>query len=146
AYEAAEASVALIIAREREDYEPPFVVRDFHATVGKRYGIDMYAEATVKVAVDDQVLLTAGEGNGPVSAIDAALRNALAPFYPGLAAIHLADYKVRILDGREGTESTTRVLIDSRSPHGSWSTVGASSNIIEASVMALVDSFEYGLT
>jgi len=80
-----------------------------------------------------------------VSALDGALRKALAPSYPAVNDIHLADYKVRILDGTEGTEAITRVLIDSQDAHRSWSTVGASSNIIEASMHALVDSIEYGL-
>jgi 2-isopropylmalate synthase len=92
------------------------------------------------------VILTAGEGNGPVSALDAALRKALRPFFPHVAEMHLSDYKVRILDGRSGVAATTRVLIDSQSAHDTWSTVGASHNIIEASLQALVDSIEYGLT
>jgi 2-isopropylmalate synthase len=106
----------------------------------------MFAEATVKVRIGDEVVHTAGEGNGPVSALDSALRKALKPFFPEVAEIQLSDYKVRILDGRSGTGATTRVLIDSQSPHDSWSTVGASSNIIEASLQALIDSIEYGLT
>ena len=77
--------------------------------------------------------------------LDSALRKALSPVYPALSRIHLADYKVRILDGKDGTEATTRVLIDSRSDNDSWSTVGASPNIIEASLQALVDAIEYGL-
>ena len=81
-----------------------------------------------------------------MSALDSALRKALRPFFPTVAEIHLSDYKVRILDGRSGTEATTRVLIDSQSEHDTWSTVGASSNIIEASLQALIDSIEYGLT
>jgi 2-isopropylmalate synthase len=98
------------------------------------------------VQIGEQVVQTAGEGNGPVSALDSALRKALSPSFPEVADIHLSDYKVRILDGHSGTGATTRVLIDSQSAHDSWSTVGASSNIIEASLQALVDSVEYGLT
>jgi 2-isopropylmalate synthase len=146
AYEAAEASVALLMARHRTDYEPPFEVLDFQAGVGRRRGGGMFAEATVKVQIGDEVVHTAGEGNGPVSALDSALRKALRPFFPEVADMHLSDYKVRILDGRSGTGATTRVLIDSQSAHGTWSTVGASSNIIEASLQALIDSIEYGLT
>jgi 2-isopropylmalate synthase len=146
AYEAAEASVALLMSRQQPDYEPPFEVLDFQAGVGRRHGGGMFAEATVKVRIGDEVVHTAGEGNGPVSALDSALRKALRPFFPEVAEIHLSDYKVRILDGRSGTGATTRVLIDSQSEHDSWSTVGASSNIIEASLQALVDSIEYGLT
>ena len=146
AYEAAEASVALLMARHQSDYEPPFEVLDFQAGVGRRRGGGMFAEATVKVQICDEVVHTAGEGNGPVSALDSALRKALRPFFPEVADMHLSDYKVRILDGRSGTGATTRVLIDSQSAHDTWSTVGASSNIIEASLQALIDSIEYGLT
>jgi len=146
AYEAAEASVALLMARQQGDYEPPFEVLDFQAGVGRRRGGGMFAEATVKVRIGDEVVHTAGEGNGPVSALDSALRKALRPFFPEVAEMHLSDYKVRILDGRSGTGATTRVLIDSQSAHDTWSTVGASSNIIEASLQALIDSIEYGLT
>lgn len=145
AYEAAEASFALLMARHGDEYEAPFEVLDFQASVGRRSGGGMVAEATVKVRVGDEVMLTAGEGNGPVSALDAALRKALRPFFPQVAEMHLSDYKVRILDGRNGVGATTRVLIDSQSAHDTWSTVGASSNIIEASLQALVDSLEYGL-
>ena len=146
AYEAAEASVALLMARHQADYEPPFEVLDFQAGVGRRRGGGMFAEATVKVQIGDEVVHTAGEGNGPVSALDSALRKALRPFFPEVTEMHLSDYKVRILDGRNGTGATTRVLIDSQSAHDTWSTVGASSNIIEASLQALIDSIEYGLT
>lgn len=145
AYEAAEASVALLMARHQDDYEAPFELLDFQAGVGRRRGGGMFAEATVKVRIGDEVVHTAGEGNGPVSALDSALRKALRPFFPEVADMHLSDYKVRILDGRSGTGATTRVLIDSQSSHDSWSTVGASSNIIEASLQALIDSIEYGL-
>lgn len=145
AYEAAEASVALLMARQQADYVPPFEVLDFQASVGRRRGGGMFAEATVKVQIGDEVVHTAGEGNGPVSALDSALRKALRPSFPRVADIHLSDYKVRILDGHSGTGATTRVLIDSQSEHDTWSTVGASSNIIEASLQALIDSIEYGL-
>jgi 2-isopropylmalate synthase len=105
----------------------------------------MAAEATVKVRVGDQVMHTAADGNGPVNALDAAVRKALVPFYPGLADVHLMDYKVRILDGEAGTAAQTRVLIDSANGRRSWSTVGSSTNIIEASWQALADSLEYAL-
>src|SRR5450432_1251104 len=144
-YEGAEASVALLLRRKAEDYVPLFQVIDYQIQVGKRRGTETFAEAMVKVLVAGNTLHTAAEGNGPVSALDGALRKALAPVYPALNDIHLADYKVRILDGTEGTEAITRVLIDSQDAHRSWSTVGASSNIIEASMHALVDSIEYGL-
>jgi len=144
-YEGAEASIALLLARRAPDYEPLFVVQDYETRVGRRGGGETYAEATVKLRVGAQSFHTAAEGNGPVSALDAALRKALTPVYPALAAIHLADYKVRILDGKDGTEATTRVLIDSLYEQQSYSTVGASPNIILASLEALVDAIEYGL-
>ena len=96
--------------------------------------------------VNGEVLHTAAEGNGPVNALDAALRKALISHYPAVANFHLADYKVRILDGDNGTAATTRVLIDTQNGTKRWSTVGASANIIEASWRALADSIEYGLT
>jgi 2-isopropylmalate synthase len=144
-FESAEASVALLLLRRAPGYSPLFEVLDYEAQVGKRQGTQTYAEGIVKVRVGSQVLHTVADGNGPVSALDAALRKALAPMYPAVEHMRLADYKVRILDGTEGTSAITRVLIDSRDEQGSWSTVGASSNIIEASIHALVDSIEYGL-
>jgi len=144
-YEGAEASVALLLARRAADYQPLFVVQDYETRVGRRGAGETYAEATVKLRVGTHVFHTAAEGNGPVSALDAALRKALTPVYPALASIHLADYKVRILDGKDGTEATTRVLIDSQYAQETYSTVGASPNIILASLEALVDAVEYGL-
>jgi 2-isopropylmalate synthase len=143
-FESAEASVALLLLRKAPGYSPLFQVLDYEAQVGQK-GAELYAEGIVKVRVGDQVLHTVADGNGPVSALDAALRKALAPMYPAVEHLRLADYKVRILDGTDGTGATTRVLIDTRDEHGSWSTVGASANIIEASMQALVDSLEYGL-
>lgn len=144
-YESAEASVALLLKRRAVDYRPLFDVLDYQVQVGQRFGTETFAEAVVKVQVGQQVLHTAAEGLGPVSALDGALRKALVPVYPQTARIHLADYKVRILDSQHGTEAITRVLIDSRDETRSWSTVGASQNIIEASMQALVDGIEYGL-
>jgi len=145
AYEAAEASVALLITRQKPEYVAPFSLLDFQATVGRRSDQPIFVEATVKVRVGDEVLHTAGDGNGPVSALDAAIRKALTSRFPGVAEIHLSDYKVRILDGQNGTSSTTRVLIDWAAGEDTFSTVGASSNVIEASLLALVDGIEYGL-
>lgn len=144
-YEGAEASVWLLLRRQAAEYVPLFEVLDYQAMVGRRQGVE-FVEATVRLSVEGQVVHTAGDGNGPVGALDSALRKALCSYYPDIEKIHLADYKVRILDSRSGTGATTRVLIDSRDEQGGWSTVGASSNIIEASMAALVDSLEYGLT
>ncbi len=145
-FEGAEASVEMMLYRSREGYEPPFTLVDFMAVVEHREGRGIFAEATVKVKVGDQVFHTAAEGNGPVNALDAALRKALVPVYPNLADFDLADYKVHILDGTSGTAATTRVVIDMQNGANRWSTVGASSNIIEASWIALADAVEYGLT
>jgi len=145
-FEAAEASVAMMLKRQQPDYAPPFELVDFLVTVEHRQGRGIFAEAMVKVKVNGEVLHTAAEGNGPVNALDIALRKALMGHYPEIAAFHLADYKVRILDGRDGTQAITRVLIDTRSANKVWSTVGASANIIEASWQALVDAVEYGLS
>ncbi len=145
-FEAAEASVALVLRRRDEDYVPPFRLVDYKVLVGSKEDDPAYAEATVKVMIGDVAVHTAAEGNGPVQALDAALRKALAPSFPAVRAVHLKDYKVRILDGRHGTSATTRVLIDSTDGDREWSTVGASGNIIEASCRALLDSIEYALT
>jgi 2-isopropylmalate synthase len=144
-FESAEGSVELLIRRASPDYAPPFELLDFHVLVRGCHDGHMVAEATVKVQVGDQVMHTAADGNGPVNALDAAVRKALLPFYPQLADVHLTDYKVRILDGEAGTAAQTRVLIDSANGHRTWSTVGSSTNIIEASWQALADSLEYAL-
>jgi 2-isopropylmalate synthase len=145
-FEAAEASVAMMIKRQKPGYVAPFELIDFTVNVEHRKGRGIFAEATVKVRVNGEVQHTAAEGNGPVNALDGALRKALIAHYPQLGHFQLADYKVRILDGNNGTAATTRVLIDTQNGTKRWSTVGASANIIEASWRALVDSVEYGLT
>jgi 2-isopropylmalate synthase len=144
-FEGAEGSVELLIRRARPDYEAPFQLLDFHVLVRESDNGTMSSQATVKVQVGDQVMHTAADGNGPVNALDAAVRKALVPFYPRLAGVRLTDYKVRILDGGAGTAAQTRVLIDSSDGHRAWSTVGSSTNIIEASWQALADSLEYAL-
>jgi 2-isopropylmalate synthase len=144
-FEAAEASVAMMLKRQEYGYKPPFELVDFFVNVEHRQGRGIFAEAMVKVKVQGELLHTAAEGNGPVNALDNALRKALLGYYPQLADFHLSDYKVRILDSDHGTEAITRVLIDTRNSTSRWSTVGASTNIIEASWRALADSLEYGL-
>lgn len=145
-FDAAEASVVMILKRLEKGYVPPFELIDFSALVEHRKGRGIFAEATVKVRVDGEVMHTAAEGNGPVNALDTALRKALVTHYPSVSSFHLSDYKVRILDGKNGTSAVTRVLIDTKNGNQTWSTVGASANIIEASWRALADSVEYGLT
>lgn len=144
-FEAAEASVAMMLKRQQPDYKPPFELVDFFVNVEHRQGRGIFAEAMVKIKVNGELLHTAAEGNGPVNALDNALRKALLGYYPQIADFHLSDYKVRILDSDHGTEAITRVLIDTRNSTNRWSTVGASTNIIEASWQALADSVEYGL-
>jgi 2-isopropylmalate synthase len=145
-FEAAEASVVMLLHRQQSGYTPPFELIDFSSLVEHRKGRGIFAEATVKVRVGNEIMHTAAEGNGPVNALDVALRKALLPHYPVLANFHLADYKVRILDADSGTSAITRVLIETHGGSASWSTVGASPNIIEASWRALFDSVEYGIT
>jgi len=144
-FEAAEASVTMMLKRQEYGYKPPFELIDFSVNVEHRQGRGIFAEATVKVKVQGELFHTAAEGNGPVNALDNALRKALISYYPQVAHFHLSDYKVRILDSDHGTEAITRVLIDTRNSTSRWSTVGASTNIIEASWRALADSVEYGL-
>jgi len=144
-FEAAEASVTIMLKRQEYGYKPPFELIDFFVNVEHRDKRGIFAEAMVKVRVQGEVLHTAAEGNGPVNAMDNALRKALIGYYPQVAKFHLSDYKVRILDSDHGTEAITRVLIDTRNNTSRWSTVGASTNIIEASWRALADSVEYGL-
>jgi 2-isopropylmalate synthase len=134
-----------MLKRQQPDYVAPFELIDFSAIVENRQGRGMFAEATVKVRVKGEVFHTAAEGDGPVNALDSALRKALVGHYPEINAFHLDDYKVRILNGEAGTGAATRVLIDTVSDGERWSTVGASTNIIEASWRALADSIEYGL-
>jgi 2-isopropylmalate synthase len=140
AFESAEASVALMMRRKEPAYRAPFEIVDYKVLLGNGD-----ADAAVKVRIAGQVVHTAAEGNGPVSALDSALRKALAATYPETCAIHLEDYKVRIIDGREGTSAITRVVIDHGNGHDRWSTVGASPSIVEASLVALVDGIEHGL-
>ena len=145
AFEGAEASFELLIRRHQADYVAPFRILDYTCLVEQRSGRELLAEATVKVEVDGEVLHTAADGNGPVNALDAALRKALRAFYPQLDTVHLYDYKVRILDGDSATAARTRVIIDSADGAREWSTMGSDTNIIAASAVALADSLEYAI-
>ena len=145
AFEGAEASFELLIRRHQPGYQAPFRIVDFTVLVEGRDGRDLRAEATVKVEVDGETLHTAADGNGPVNALDAALRKALRAFYPNLDSVHLYDYKVRILDGDAATAARTRVIIDSADGAREWSTMGSDTNIIAASAIALADSLEYAI-
>ncbi len=151
-YENAEASFDLLVRRAQPDYKPPFELVDFMVVVEKRRRLpakesaeEMLSEAVVKVRVGTEVMHTAAEGNGPVNALDAALRKALLQFYPSLSVVRLVDYKVRILEESTGTESQVRVLIESSDGVEQWRTVGSSTDIIAASWLALADGLEYWL-
>jgi 2-isopropylmalate synthase len=145
AFEAAEASVELMLRRARPDYRPFFQLIDFMVVVEHREQRGLLAEANVKLRIGDKVFHTVADGVGPVGALDRALRKGLIEAYPAITRFRLADYKVRILDSSHATAATTRVLIDTTDGDRTWTTVGASRNIIEASWRALYDSFEYGL-
>ncbi len=151
-YDVAEASFDLLLRRVQPDYRPPFELVDFMVVVEKRRRPptrgsqeEPLSEATIKVKVDDRTVHTASEGDGPVDALDKALRKALLQFYPHLTAVKLIDYKVRILEETAGTAARVRVLIESSDGRENWRTVGSSTNIIEASWLALADSMEYWL-
>jgi 2-isopropylmalate synthase len=151
-YDVAEASFDLLLRRAQHHYRPPFELVDFMVVVEKRRRLprtgnreEPLSEATIKVKVDNRIVHTAAEGDGPVDALDQALRKALIQFYPDLADVKLIDYKVRILEEAAGTASRVRVLIESSDGRENWRTVGSSTNIIEASWLALADSIEYWL-
>ena len=143
-FEAAEGSLALLIRKIIKHQEMPFQVNAYHVSMRSEGGKST-CEATVKVNVDGKAAHTVAEGDGPVNALDSALRTVLSKFYPHLKKIKLTDYKVRILDSASGTAAKTRVLIQSSDGKNEWGTVGVSDNIIEASLQALVDSMEYRL-
>ena len=147
-FEAAEASFELLMREALGQRQNPFEVKGFqvHYSLLSETDRDRATSlATVKLAVDGKDILEAAEGNGPVSALDAALRKALISFYPEIGTFYLTDYKVRILDGAAGTSAKTRVLIESSNGHHRWTTVGVSGNILEASYLAVVEGLEYGL-
>jgi 2-isopropylmalate synthase len=145
-FEAAEASFALLLRRVTGKHRPLFELLEYHCTY-RRAGDGRWdkCEATVKMRVGGQESYQVAEGDGPVNALDAALRKALQPFYPDIASIRLEDYKVRIINGQAGTAARTRVLITSTDGQEEWGTVGVSDNIIQASWLALVDSLEFKL-
>ncbi len=144
-FEAAEGSFEMLVRRSAEDYEPPFTLLDFTVIIEKRGGNSVASQAIVKLKVGGEVMHTAAEGEGPVNALDQAIRKALLPHYPELADVHLVDYKVRIVDEHRGTAAKPRVMIESACGEERWSTVGCSENIIEASWQALWDSLELPL-
>ena len=144
-FEAAEGSFELLIRKTARGYKKFFNLEGFRVIVEKRENGKMYSEATIKVKVDGKIEHTAAEGDGPINALDSALRKALEKFYPSLVDMKLADFKVRVMDAKSGTAAKVRVLIESADKNRIWGTVGVSENIIEASWEALVDSIEYKL-
>jgi 2-isopropylmalate synthase len=144
-FEAADASFELLMKRALKKYNKFFELEGFRVVIEKISDKKITSEAIIKLKVKGQKEHTAAEGDGPVNALDNALRKALKDFYPTLSKMHLSDFKVRVLDQKSGTAAKVRVLIESQDEKDSWSTIGVSENIIEASWQALVDSLEYKL-
>jgi 2-isopropylmalate synthase len=148
-FEGAEASFHLLVQRALGKSQRLFelqgvrVINELRPANG--HAAEWITEATLKIAVDGETMQTAAEGDGPVHALDNALRKALCAVYPDMAGIHLTDFKVRVVNTREGTAAKVRVLIESANEETSWSTVGVSTNIIEASWQALTEAIDYGL-
>ncbi len=144
-FEAANASFDLLVRKIMGTYKPAFELVKYYVTIEKRKSGEMFNEATIKLKVGDKIEHVVGEGDGPVNALDAALRKSLENLYPAIKDVHLIDYKVRVVNARAGTAARVRVIIESRDKTSIWGTVGVSVNIIEASWLALVDSVEYKL-
>jgi 2-isopropylmalate synthase len=131
-----------MVRRRQRGFEPAFVLEDFRVESRRHQQQELACQATCKVKIGHENLLTVAEAQGPVAAIDAALRRALIPYWPELREVKLSDYTVRILDAEKATGATTRVIIEAVWQDQTWRTVGASENIIDASAQALVESFE----
>jgi 2-isopropylmalate synthase len=144
-YDTAEGSLKILLQKHTEQFTPHFELESFRVTIEKDRDQPCSAHATIKIAVNGKQEITAAEGFGPVSALDNALRKALDRFYPDLDTMRLVDFKVRVIDGRRGTDARVRVFIESRDQDHLWSTIGVSEDIIEASWQALADSFQYKL-
>jgi 2-isopropylmalate synthase len=144
-FEAAGASFDLLVKRCAGKFEPHFHRIKYHVGVAAETGRELLTEATVKLEVDGKDVHEVGEGDGPVNALDAALRKALVGRYPELVDMKLVDYRVRVVNSEAGTAARIRVIIESNDHHDVWGTVGVSENIIEASWIALVDAIEYKL-
>lgn len=144
-FEAADASFELFMKKSLKKYKPFFHLEGFKVSTEKRFDGKIFAEASIRINVNGEDKFSASDGDGPVDALDKALRNALGKFYPKIQDVRLTDYKVRVLDSNEGAEARVRVLIESQDDTDSWTTVGVHENIIEASWEALMDSIEYKL-
>ncbi|MBW1960717.1 MAG: citramalate synthase [Deltaproteobacteria bacterium] len=145
-FDVAEGSFKILLEKFTDQFKPAFELESFRVTIEKDKDRPCTAHATIKISVDGREEITAAEGNGPVSALDNALRKALDKFYPHLSGMRLVDFKVRVIDGREGTAARVRVLIESRDQDNIWNTIGVSEDIIEASWQALADSIQYKLS
>jgi 2-isopropylmalate synthase len=145
-FDAAEGSLSLLIKKQTGEFVEAFNLESYHVLIAKRGNEPPLAQASIKISVGDEQEVTAAEGNGPINALDHALRKALTKFYPQISAMHLVDFKVRIVEGSEGTAALVKVLIDTRDEDEVWSTIGVSENVIEASWHALVDSIHYKLS
>ena len=145
-FDVADGSFKILMEKFTNQFQPSFELKSFRLTIEKDEDKPCSSYATIKISVGDQEEITAAEGDGPVSALDNALRKSLGGFYPDIAGMSLVDFKVRVIDGREGTAAKVRVLIDSRDQDRVWSTIGVSEDIIEASWQALADSFQYKLS
>lgn len=145
-FEGAEGSFNLLVRKSLGSYKPFFHL-EYYKVIGEQPepGNPVTSFAQVKLSVNGEMIITAGEGDGPVHALDVALRSALEKFYPVVRTMHLTDYKVRVIDSRDATAAHVRVLVETTDGHNVWTTVGVSTDIIEASWLALVDSFEYKL-
>ncbi|MGH3815863.1 MAG: alpha-isopropylmalate synthase regulatory domain-containing protein, partial [Pseudonocardiaceae bacterium] len=144
-FEAADASFELLVRHEVDEVSPapPFSLESYRVVVDHQADGEVVAQATVKVHVAGERVIATAEGNGPVNALDAALRQALDAHVPWLDTVELSDYKVRILPGTHGTDAVTRVLVDTSDGTGSWTTVGVHGNVVEASWLALLDAMTY---
>jgi 2-isopropylmalate synthase len=144
-FDSADGTFKILLEKFTDQFKPHFALESFRVTIEKDKDQPASAHATIKISVGDKEEITAGEGYGPVSALDNALRKALDKFYPDLDTMRLVDFKVRVIDGTRGTAAKVRVLIESRDQNEIWSTVGVSEDIIEASWQALADSFQFKL-
>ena len=145
-FDAAEGSLELLIKKASGQFEEPFTLESFRVTTEKNHSGPSTSQATIKISVGNDQEITAAEGDGPVNALDNALRKALTKFFPQIQEMALVDFKVRVIDGSEATAAKVRVQIETRDPREIWSTIGVSENIIEASWQALVDSVQYKLS
>jgi 2-isopropylmalate synthase len=144
-FEAAEGSFELLAKEMLGLFRENFAFKGFRVIEEKRENGEMFSEATIKVQADGRLEHTAAEGDGPVNALDNALRKALVQFYPKLREVKLEDFKVRVLEGKDGTAAKVRVLIESSDGRDRWGTIGVSTNVIEAAWLALIDSLKYKL-